>query len=131
MKITTKKHRRGNRKGSKNVAKSLRFLGVNAAGIKSKQMAFEKVLDDLKPGVFFIEETKLKDSGKLKFENYIIFEKVRKNRDGGGGLAIGCLKDLHPVWIREGIDPVETLSINIFIQNKKNKMLCCLWLPRV
>ena len=37
-----------------------------------------------------VEETKFKEVGKLKLENYVIFEKVRKSRDGGG-LAIGCI----------------------------------------
>ena len=86
-------------------------------------MTFRKVLNDLKPGVFFIQETKLKDTGKLKFDDYIVFEKVRQNRDGGGGLALGALKELHPVWMREGDKQVETLSINISIQNLKIR--CC------
>ena len=72
-------------------------------------MTFRKVLTELKPSVFFIEETKYKDVGKLKFENYLIFELVRKSRDGGGGLAIGCDKELKPAWVREGDDNVEAL----------------------
>ena len=65
---------------------------------------FKKVLSELKPSVFFVEETKLKDVGKIKLNDYIIFEKVRKNRDGGGGLALGCLKELQPIWVKEGDD---------------------------
>ena len=94
-----------------NKAKSLRFLGVNAAGLRSRLLTFKKVLSELKPSVFFVEETKLKDVGKIKLNDYIIFEKVRKNRDGGGGLALGCLKELQPIWVKEGGDQVETLSI--------------------
>ena len=73
--------------------------------------------------MFFIEETKFKDVGKIKLNNYIIFEKVRQNRDGGGGLALGCLKELQPIWVREGDDQVETLSIKIFVQ--KMNIRCC------
>ena len=40
---------------------------------------------------------------------------VRKNRDGGG-LALGCLKELRPVWVREGADNVEALSVEIFVK---------------
>ena len=54
------------------------------------------MLLDLQPSVFFVEETKYKDTGKLKFDNYVIFELVRENREGGG-LALGCAKDLKPV----------------------------------
>ena len=59
--------------------KPLRFMGINAAGLRSKLFSFKKVLNDLKPSVFFIEETKYKDAGKLKLDDYLIFEKVRKS----------------------------------------------------
>ena len=76
----------------------------------------------MKPAVFFIEETKYKTEGKFKVDNYEIFELTRKNRDGGG-LALGCLKSLHPVWVREGDRNVEALSIEIFV--RKFKIRCC------
>ena len=50
-------------------------------------------------------------------------KKSEKNRDGGGGLALGCLKELQPIWVKEGDDQVEILSINIFVQNMKIR--CC------
>ena len=52
----------------------MRFLGVNAAGIRSKFNTFKKVITELKPSVFFLEKNKVKDVGKIKLENYIIFE---------------------------------------------------------
>ena len=118
-----KKTRRGKRKSAKNVEKSLRFLGVNAAGLRSKLMTFKKVLAELEPSVFFIEETKFKDCGKFKLENFIIYELVRKSRDGGGGLALGVAKELQPVWVREGDDEVEALSVVISL--KHMKIRCC------
>ena len=60
---------------------------------------FNKVLEELKTSVFLVEETKLKDAGRIKVENYVVFKKVRENRDGG---ALGCVNDLKPVWVREG-----------------------------
>ena len=108
---------------SKNIEKSLRLLGVNSAGIRSKMMTFKKVLNDLKPGVFFLQETKMKEIGRLKCENYIVFENIRENRDGGGGVAIGALEELNHVWVKEGNGQVETLSINIFVKNLKIR--CC------
>jgi hypothetical protein len=122
IKIQVKKNRRGKRKSLKMIDKSLRFMGVNCAGVRPKLLTLKKVLNELKPSVFFLEETKCKELGKLKLEKYVIFEKVRKNRDGGG-LAIGCLPELSPVWVREGDDPVEALSINIFV--KKLPIRCC------
>ena len=67
----------------------------------------------MNPAVFFLEETKYQDPGMFNLENYYIFELVRQSRDGGGGLALGCLKDLQPVWVREGDDQVEALSVEI------------------
>ena len=55
-----------------------------------------------------------RNAGKLKLENYIVFELIRQDREGGG-LAIGCAKDLQPVWVREGNDYVEALSILFYI----------------
>ena len=40
-----------------------------------------------------------------------------------GGLALGCLKDLQPAWVREGNDQVEALSVDIFVKNMKIR--CC------
>ena len=57
--------------------------------------------------MFFLEETKYKDEGKIKLDNYVVFERVRKSRDGGGGVALGCDKQLHPVWVREGEEDVD------------------------
>lgn len=57
-------------------------MGVNSGGLKSKLKTLKKVLMELKPSVFFIEETKYKESGKFKVENYEIFELVRKSREG-------------------------------------------------
>ena len=115
-----KRHRR---KSSKNVSKKLRLLGVNAAGIKSKMTSFKKIISDLNPTLFFIEETKFKETGKMRdMENYVVFEKVRENGTGGGGIAIGCLKDLYPALVREGKDDIEAISIEIFL--KKIKVRC-------
>ena len=105
-----------NIRSSKNCSKSLRFMWFNSAGLQSKLFTFKKVLTELVPSVFFIQETKFKDIGHLKLDNYVIFEKVRANKDGGGGLALGCVPELKPVWVREGPNDVEALSVNIFIK---------------
>ena len=105
-----------------NFSKTIRFLGVNAAGLQSKILSFKKVLSELKPSVFFLEETKMKFEGKIRIENYMIFEKVRQNRSGGG-IALGCIKDVNPIWVREGEGDLETLSVEISIKNMKIR--CC------
>ena len=114
---------RGKRKGIKRYTKSLRFLGVNTAGLKSKLTSFKKVLTDLKPSVFFAQETKFREEGHLKLgDDYVVYELVRKN-GGGGGLALGCLKELNPCWVGDGGESVEALSVNIFL--KSMEIRCC------
>ena len=85
--------------------------------------SFRKVVSELKPSVFFIQETKFQDSGKLKLDNYIIYEFVRPSRDGGGGLALGCDKNLNPALLREGDGQVEAISVEIFVKNMRIR--CC------
>ena len=117
------KRRRGRRKSLKVFEKSVRFLGVNTNGLKSKLTSFTKVWNDLQPSIFFLEETKYQESGKLKIgNNYQVYELIRQDRTGGG-LALGCLKELNPMWVREGNDFVEALSSEIFLKNMKIR--CC------
>ena len=56
-------------------------------------------------------------------DNYHIYELVRQSKDGGGGLALGCLQELQPAWVREGDDQVEALSVEIHL--KSLKIRCC------
>ena len=122
MKYKTRRNRK-KRKNSRNILKSLRFLGVNCAVLRSKLVMFKKVISELDPSVFFVQETKLKEQGRIKLNEYIIFEKLRSTRKNGGGLAIGCKPELNPIWVREGDDDIETLSIDIFVKNLKIR--CC------
>ena len=95
------------------------LLGVNAAGLSSKLYSFDNLLAEIKPGVFFIEETKMRTEGKIKTENssnYQIFERIRKKGRTGGGLALGVLHDLNPVWVGEGENEIESLSVEITVQ---------------
>ena len=86
--------------------------------------SLKKVLSDLKPSVFFITDTKYKNEGNIKVgDDFVIYELVRKDDKGGGGLALGCLKDLNPCWVSEGNDQVEALSVDIFLKNIKIR--CC------
>ena len=69
---------RGKRKSKKCLEKSLRILGVNAAGLKPKMLTFKKVVSELKPAIVLLEETKLKHIGQIKVENFEMFELVRQ-----------------------------------------------------
>ena len=88
------------------------FFRLIQVSINSKLF---KMLIDLSPRIFFVEETKMRTSGKIKTEKsreYIIFELTRK-QSCGGGIAIGAHKDLNPVFISEGNNETEVLVIEI------------------
>ena len=116
----THKNRRSLKKNRKNKANSsLKIIGVNSAGLSSKIKSFEYLLNSVNPAIFLIQETKKKTTGKIKCENskkYQIYELVRK-MGGGGGLALGVLHELNPVWVGEGDDQTEVLSVIITIDS--------------
>ena len=47
---------------------------------------------------------------------------VRDSREGGG-LVLGCVKELKPVLVRKGNEDVEAMSVDIFV--KSMKIRCC------
>ena len=63
--------------------------------------SFKSLILKSQPCLFFLQETKFKAEGKLKhFNEYQTYELIRKNKTCGG-LAIGALEELEPVFIRE------------------------------
>ena len=105
----------------------------NCDKLGNKLETFNKVLNDLTPSVFILEETKRKLADPpLKvsnLNNYQVFElrREKEKTDGGkglegGGIAIGVLHQLNPVLTRQGDDEAECLSVEFSID--KQKFLC-------
>ena len=61
-----------------------------------------------------IQETKLTRKNRIRLKNYEIFERVRKNKTGGG-VMIGIRKDIHPppVDVSPQDEDVEILTIEV------------------
>ena len=77
--------------------------------------SFDKILAESNCSIFFLQETKLRRQGTIKSpnsQNYVIFELLRKQKCGGG-LAIGVAKELNPIWISEGNDEIEFLTVQV------------------
>ena len=75
--------------------------------------SFKSLILKSQPCLFFLQETKFKTEGKLKhFNEYQTYELIRKNKTCGG-LAIGALEELEPVFISEGDDTTEVLVIEV------------------
>ena len=106
-------------------SKTFVAIGNNAAGLRAKEKSFEEQINKFKPGVVFIQETKFKSKGSLKFLNdYQIFEQVRIDSTGpGGGLLTAVEKCLNPVLIYEGNDELELLVVEANIENFKIRLI--------
>ena len=73
-------------------------MGANSAGLYNKEETFEKYLNLFLPGVFFIQEEKLRKKNKIKHPNYVTFEYICEN-SGGGGLLTAVHMSLSPVTV--------------------------------
>ena len=106
------------------IGKELVIVGINAAGITSKLESFDKMIYDLKPSVWLMQESKRNETDPVlktaNLINYQVFEmkRIKSKEEGGkgvhgGGLAVGALHDLNPVLIRKGNDHIECLTIEV------------------
>ena len=111
-------NRRPKRISKKNVNEQMKILSCNASNLNSKLYSLENVVNSLNLSLFCLQETFMAKEGNIRFKNsdyYHIFEQVRVNKKGGG-LAIGALKTLQPKWIKQGNEPIEALTIQIYVQ---------------
>ena len=96
---------------------NLKMFGVNSAGIKCKLNSFNNILNRLKPQIWSVQETKLRNNEVIECEavkRYQVFYLYRQNSQGGG-LAIGVEKDLESTLVREGNDDVEALVVQLVL----------------
>ena len=63
------------------------LLGANCNGILKKKASLLSTMSIFKPSIVTLQETKVRNSGRLKLKGYQIFENVRKDGTGGGLLT--------------------------------------------
>ena len=108
-------------------------FGNNCDKISNKMESFDKMLNDLVPSVFVLQETKRKVADppmkSANLNNYQVFESRREKEKmeggkglSGGGVAIGALHELNPVLTRHGDDDTECLSVEVSLGNRN--ILC-------
>ena len=111
------KHKRSKRKSKRIYNQSLRLFAVNAAGIKSKVKSLDDILSRLRPHIWMIQESKLKENELLKYEastNFQMFYLSRKESKGGG-LVMGVDKNFESTLINEGNDDTEVISVQVVV----------------
>ena len=82
----------------------------------SKINSFENLLNKENPSIFCLQETKIKKSNQIKTDSsrrFTLYELHRKNSNGGG-LCIGVNKDLKSVWVSQGDDDIEALTVEVW-----------------
>ena len=115
-----KRVKRGGRKFSKN-KESFTIFSTNAAGMKKKVQSLKNEVKNSNAAVFTIQESHYNKKGKLKVENFEIFEAIRKKQ--GGGSIIGAHKALNPILISEYSEDFELIVIEIKIRNKEIRIM--------
>ena len=78
---------------------------ANEAGMKFKDEGLKNKIKYFESNIFSINETHYTNKGKLKIDNFEMFEAIRKKRDKGGTL-LGIHKGLNPILINEYSDRI-------------------------
>ena len=97
------------------------IVSANAAQLKSKLSSFKSILKQTNAGIFTIQESHYPTKGKLKIENFEIFEAIRKK--GKGGTIIGAHRALKPCLIQEYSNEFELLVVEVKISNKELRII--------
>jgi hypothetical protein len=93
------------------------IISANANSVKNKMTSLKFNIDQLKPHVVVVQETKLKKKSPVDLiKGYRTFTTVRG--DNGGGLMIACLASLDPVMVYEGDSECEVLVVQIALESK-------------
>ena len=98
------------------------IIGSNSSGLHSKKESFFSIINNVKPSVITIQETKIYRTGSVKVPGYQVFEKVRQNNKGGGLLTAADI-NLNPMLISNKDDENEILTIQVDIGKYKMRII--------
>ena len=116
-KTKTKKTRRG----GKTLNNILNIFSTNAQSLNDKENCLKSELNYFNAGIFCIQETNYNIKGKLKINNYEIFESIRDK--SGGGTLLGVHKSLNPKLITEYSNEIELIVAEIAISGKQKRIM--------
>ena len=98
-------------KGNKNI--KLCILGTNANGLLGKQESWKNAVNNFKPSIITVQETKINRMGQIKLKGYQIFENIR-TVGKGGGLLTAVDEDMFPVLTSTGEnDEAEFITVQV------------------
>jgi exonuclease III len=85
-------------------------MGNNSAGMTGKLESLKRAIEVFNPGVIMLQETKLKRQGLIKLKDFVVFEKLRENTEGGGLMSV-IHENLKPILISD--DHSEFLVVDV------------------
>ena len=97
------------------------MFSTNAAGLKAKAESFKNELINSNSAIFTIQESHFNKKGKLKIENFEVFEAIRNKEKGG--TIIGVHKALKPLLIEEYSEGFELLVVEVTVRNKDIRII--------
>ena len=75
-----------------------------------KLESLKRVIEVFQPGVIMLQESKMKKQGKIKLKEFVVFEKLRDDNEGGGLMSLVHV-NLEPILISD--DHSEFLVVDI------------------
>ena len=110
----------------------IKIIYTNADGVSNKQVELSEIINNEKPHIVLITETKLNSSDIstqiFKVNNYNIYRKDRVNEDGGGGVALLVHQDLFSELIPDNLFNTETIACKIQYDNQ-SVLIGCIYRP--
>ena len=73
-----------NHSQSKKLNKCLNLLHINAADMNNKAEDLKNKIEYFKSSIVSIQETHYRKKGKFMYDNFHVFEAIRKNKEKGG-----------------------------------------------
>ena len=76
------------------------MFSANASGLNKKVHSLKYQVNKCNAAIFKVQETNFKTKGRLKYDEFDMFETKRQNKENGGTI-LGIRKSLEPVLIEE------------------------------
>ena len=80
-------------------------------GAKSLITTIRKLIRDTGSSIISMQETKATHASLNNLDGYFTYEQIRSKKDGGG-VTISALKTLQPVFVSEGGEDAEAVTID-------------------
>ena len=62
----------------------MNMFAANADGLQGKLVSLKNEILEAEAMIFCIQETKFRTKGRIKIDNFVTFEAIRKNKEKGG-----------------------------------------------